>query len=103
MAATTTRPRPSVRPEAVRAAAAFPALEAIFTRRARRFALGAEMTGPLAFRSEREPVPLAYEEEAILVAAGAGATGGGGGGGAVRLGGGGDPRPGGDRDNRGGA
>jgi hypothetical protein len=75
MAATTTRPRPSVRPEALQAAAAFPALEAIFTRRARRFALGAEMTGPLAFHSEREPVPLAYEEEAILVAAATGTTG----------------------------
>jgi hypothetical protein len=64
-----------VRPEALRAAAAFPALEAIFTRRARRFALGAELTGPLAYHSEREPVPLAHEEEAILVAAATGTTG----------------------------
>ena len=40
------RTRPSVRPEALRAAASFPTLDAIFTRRARRFALGAEMTGP---------------------------------------------------------
>jgi hypothetical protein len=70
-----TRTRPSVRPEALRAAAAFPTLEAIFTRRARRFALGAEMTGPLAYRSEKKPVPLASEEEAILVAAATGATG----------------------------
>lgn len=69
------RPRPPVRPEALGAAARFPALEAIFTRRARRFALGAELTGPLAFRSHREPVPLAYEEEAILVAAATGVTG----------------------------
>ena len=57
------------------AAAAFPTLEAIFTRRARRFALGAEMTGPLAYRSRPAPVPLAYEEEAILVAAATGVTG----------------------------
>jgi hypothetical protein len=64
-----------VRPEALRAATAFPTLEAIFTRRARRFALGAELTGPLAYRSEKEPVPLAYEEEAILVAAATGITG----------------------------
>ena len=69
------RTRPSVRPEALRAAASFPTLDAIFTRRARRFALGAEMTGPLAFKSEKEPVPLAFEEEAILVAAATGATG----------------------------
>jgi hypothetical protein len=73
--ATKTRTRPPVRPEALRAAAAFPTLDAIFTRRARRFALGAEMTGPLAFRSDKEPVPLAYEEEAILVAAATGVTG----------------------------
>ena len=73
--ATTKRARPTVRPEALEAAASFPALEAIFTRRARRFALGAEMTGPLAYRSDKEPVPLAYEEEAILVAAATGVTG----------------------------
>jgi hypothetical protein len=75
MATTTTKARPSIRPEALEAASAFPALEAIFTRRARRFALGAELTGPLAFRSDKEPVPLAYEEEAILVAAATGITG----------------------------
>jgi hypothetical protein len=70
-----TRTRPSVNPAALAAAASFPTLQAILTRRARRFALGAEMTGPLAYRSEAEPVPLAYEEEAILVAAATGATG----------------------------
>src|SRR5256886_3057788 len=75
MAATTKKARPVVRPGALEAAFAFPALDAIFTRRARRFALGATLTGPLAFRSEQEPVPLAYEEEAILVAAATGVTG----------------------------
>jgi hypothetical protein len=75
MAVTPKRARPAVREEALRAAFAFPALEAIFTRRARRFALGATMTGPLAFRSRRAPVPLAVEEEAILVAAATGITG----------------------------
>src|ERR1700733_11280631 len=75
MALTTKHTRPSVRPEALESAFAFPALEAIFTRRARRFALGAEITGPLAFSSDKEPVPLALEEEAILVAAATGITG----------------------------
>ena len=70
-----TRTRPAVRPEALRAAAEFPTLDAIFGRRARRFALGAEITGPLAYRSDKEPVPLAYEEEAILVSAATGVTG----------------------------
>src|SRR5947209_18103800 len=75
MAATTKQARPAVRPEALDAAFAFPALDAIFTRRARRFALGATLTGPLAFRSEKDPIPLATEEEAILVAAATGITG----------------------------
>jgi len=73
--ATTTRTRPPVRLEALEVASSFPALEAIFTRRARRFALGAELTGPLAYRSDKEPIPLAFEEEAILVAAATGVTG----------------------------
>ena len=75
MALTSKHPRPSVRPEALESAFAFPALEAIFTRRARRFALGATITGPLAFSSDKQPVPLAGEEEAILVAAATGITG----------------------------
>lgn len=75
MAATTPTARPAVRPEALQAAFSFPALEAILTRRARRFALGAAITGPLAFRSEKEPIPLAVDEEAILVAAATGITG----------------------------
>jgi len=69
------RPRPGVNPVALRRAARFPALQAIFSRRSRRFALGAELTGPLAHRSAHDPLPLAAEEEAILVAAGTGITG----------------------------
>jgi len=69
------RPRPPVNPAALQRAARFPALQAIFTRRSRRFALGAELTGPLAHRSSHDPLPLAVEEEAILVAAGTGITG----------------------------
>ena len=34
-----------------------------------------ELTGPLAYRSDADPVPLAEEEEAILVAAATGVTG----------------------------
>jgi hypothetical protein len=75
MTATTKIPRPPVRPEALQTAFAFPALDAIFTRRARRFALGATITGPLAFSSDKDPVPLAEEEEAILAAAATGITG----------------------------
>jgi len=67
--------RPPTDPAALRRAAAFPALRAIFTRRSRRFALGAELTGPLAYRSEAEPLPLSDAEEAILVAAATGVTG----------------------------
>jgi hypothetical protein len=68
-------PRHTVHPGALAQARAFPVLESIFTRRSRRFALGAELTGPLAFRSDKEPIPLAYEEEAILVAAATGISG----------------------------
>ena len=68
-------PRPTVHPGALAQARAFPVLESIFTRRSRRFALGAELTGPLGFKSDKEPVPLAFEEEAILVAAATGISG----------------------------
>jgi hypothetical protein len=69
------RPRPAVDPAALRRASRYPALQAIFTRRSRRFALGAELTGPLAHCSAHDPLPLAEAEEAILVAAGTGITG----------------------------
>jgi hypothetical protein len=68
-------PRPYTNPDALRRAGEFPALEAIFTRRSRRFALGAELSGPLAYRSDAAAVPLAEEEEAVLVAAATGITG----------------------------
>lgn len=54
----------------------FPLMHALFGRRARRFGLGMEIpSGPLAFRSRREPVPLSALEKAILVAAGTGVSG----------------------------
>lgn len=54
----------------------FPLMQALFGRRARRFGLGMEIpSGPLAFRSRREPVPLSELEKALLLAAGTGVSG----------------------------
>jgi hypothetical protein len=54
----------------------FPLMQALFGRRARRFGLGMELpSGPLAFRSRSEPVPLSELETALLIAAGTGVSG----------------------------
>ena len=54
----------------------FPLMQALFGRRARRFGLGMEIpSGPLAFRSEKDPLPLTELEQMILVAAATGASG----------------------------
>lgn len=54
----------------------YPLMSAIFGRRARRFGLGMETpSGPLAFKSRHEPLPLSELERAVLVAAGTGVTG----------------------------
>lgn len=54
----------------------YPLLEALAKRRSRRFALGMKMdSGPLAYHSRQEPLPLAEEEEALLVYAAGGITG----------------------------
>jgi hypothetical protein len=54
----------------------FPLFDALAGRRARRFGLGMELpSGPLAYRSGAEPVPLSEVERSILVAAGTGVTG----------------------------
>ncbi|MBD3896883.1 hypothetical protein IEI94_13565 [Halomonas sp. ML-15] len=56
--------------------AQFPLLEAIFGRRARRFGLGMELpSGPLAYTSLHEPVPLSELETSILLAVGTGVSG----------------------------
>jgi hypothetical protein len=56
--------------------AGFPLLDAIAGRRARRFGLGMEIpSGPLAYTSSSEPVPLSELERSILVAAATGVTG----------------------------
>src|SRR5712691_11773887 len=54
----------------------FPLLDAIAGRRARRFGLGMELpSGPLAYTSGSDPVPLSEFERSILIAAGTGVTG----------------------------
>lgn len=53
-----------------------PLVSALFGRRARRFGLGMELpSGPLAFRSAKEPRPLDETEQALLVAAATGVSG----------------------------
>jgi hypothetical protein len=54
----------------------YPLLEALISRRSRRFAKGMSMNGgPLAYESEKEPEPLSLEEVAALAFAGSGVTG----------------------------
>jgi hypothetical protein len=54
----------------------FPLMHALLGRRARRFGMGMEIpAGPLAFRSDHEPLPLAELEQQILVAAATGVSG----------------------------
>lgn len=50
-------------------------LKAMQQRRSRRFASGAHLTGPLEFRSSKDPEPLTEEEEALLAFAASGITG----------------------------
>lgn len=61
---------------AVRAAWNYPLFDAIFNRRSRRMAMGAEIPdGPNKYRSEKPPIPLDEVEEALLVEAGTGISG----------------------------
>lgn len=54
----------------------YPLMDAIAGRRSRRFGLGMEIpSGPLAYESESDPIPLTETEQAALVAAGTGVTG----------------------------
>jgi hypothetical protein len=63
-------------PDHVMDAFEFPLMRALFGRRARRFGLGMEIpSGPLAFKSRREPQPLSELERALLIAAGTGVSG----------------------------
>lgn len=54
----------------------FPLMHAIFGRRARRFGRGMEIpSGPLAYKSKLDPVPLSELEQSILIASATGVTG----------------------------
>jgi hypothetical protein len=54
----------------------FPQVQGLFGRRSRRFGFGMEIPGgPLAYKSQHEPVPLSGLEQALLVAAATGVTG----------------------------
>jgi hypothetical protein len=54
----------------------FPFVQALFGRRARRFGVGMEIpSGPLAYKSKKEPFPLSETEQMILVAAATGVSG----------------------------
>ncbi len=68
--------RPLRELEAVRQAWNYPLFQAIFQRRARRFPIGAEMPeAALSFKSDKEPMPLAEIEEALLVMVATGLSG----------------------------
>jgi hypothetical protein len=54
----------------------FPLMQALFGRRARRFGTGMEIpSGPMAFRSGKDPLPLTELEQMVLVAAATGVSG----------------------------
>jgi hypothetical protein len=54
----------------------FPQVQGLFGRRSRRFGFGMEIPGgPLAYKSQHEPLPLSDLERALLVAAATGVTG----------------------------
>src|SRR3712207_3154256 len=56
--------------------AGFPLVQALLGRRSRRFALGDEIPdGPLAYRSQHEPVPLTELERLLVLSAMGGTTG----------------------------
>jgi hypothetical protein len=56
--------------------AAFPLVEALYGRRARRFSMGATIPdGPLAFASRHDPVPLSDLEKMLVLTAAGGNTG----------------------------
>jgi hypothetical protein len=64
------------RPSRTQSLLEFPLLQALLGRRARRFGLGMELpSGPLAFTSDHDPLPLSELERTILVAAATGVTG----------------------------
>ena len=68
--------RPQGLPRGLEAALELPLAEALLGRRSRRFGLGMTLpSGPLAYASDADPVPLSELEEAVLVWLGTGITG----------------------------
>jgi hypothetical protein len=62
--------------KALRRLSEFPLLEALYGRRARRVALGAQIPdGPLAYESPHEPLPLSELERLVVLTSMAGTTG----------------------------
>jgi len=71
-----TRQRTGAATEVLGELAAFPLVEALYGRRSRRFALGAEIPdGPLAYRSKHDPLPLSEPERMLVLSAMGGTTG----------------------------
>ena len=69
-------PKPQAAAGALEHLLRFPLLDAIFGRRARRFGLGMEIpSGPLRYKSRRDPLPLSELERALLLAAATGVSG----------------------------
>jgi hypothetical protein len=63
-------------PRGLETAVSMPLIEALHGRRARRFALGAEIPdGPLKFKSKHAPMPLSELEQMMVLTAAAGNTG----------------------------
>jgi hypothetical protein len=68
--------RSTAESEALAELAAFPLLDGLYGRRSRRFGMGAEIPdGPLAYRSEHEPLPLSDLERMLVLSAMGGTTG----------------------------
>jgi hypothetical protein len=63
-------------PPGLEEALRFPVAQAVFGRRSRRFLMGAELAdGPLAYTSEKEPLPLSELEQMMVLTAVGGNTG----------------------------
>ena len=75
MASSDTKPKGPV-PQGFDTAWDYSLMDAMFKRRTRRIAFGAEIPGgPTKFKSEKAPLPLSELEEALLVQAGTGLSG----------------------------
>jgi hypothetical protein len=73
---TTTSPGLPKQVSALRELAGFPPLEALYGRRARRVALGAQIPdGPLAYESQHDPMSLSDLERMVILTSMAGTTG----------------------------